>query len=403
MKGTTQTHDENEKAQERHSELAHAPRGGAGRFFFLVLLAAAACFAVYHFSIAPRLALRESVARAQAEKAAPRTVRVAVVGRGQAKSTIQLPATVAPKETTQLYARAAGYLRRNLVDVGDAVKAGQLLAEIDAPETAEDRRLAAAQLEEARENLTIVQGTASRNEKLAGAGVVAQQAADDARAKANSAQAALKTKQAEVQRLGALFAYQRVTAPFDGIITRRGADRGALVSAGSAGGVPLFEISQVQVLRVLVDVPQWLARDVKTGLSAEVFAPSAPNQVAVGKVARSSGVLDMATRTLRAEVEVQGDGKLLPGAFVYTRFTVERSEAPMLIPASALVVRKEGTMVAKVIGGKVQLAPIELGRDLGKELEVLRGVALGDKVVMNPMDDLADGMPVTEVAADAGP
>lgn len=188
--------------------------------------------------------------------------------------------------------------------------------------------------------------------------------------------------------------YQQIVAPFDGVITRRGTDPGALVGSAGTGGIALFEVADVDMLRVLVDVPDAYAGDVKPELEAQVFSPREPAQKVSGKVARTSGVLEQTTRTLRAEVHVAGAGGVLPGAFVYVRFSIPRARPAPLIPASALVVRKEGTLVAKVDHGRLELVRVALGRDFGKEIEVLDGVKAGDAVVVNASDDLETGQAV---------
>lgn len=353
--------------------------------------------------VVPRLRQRDSLDRMQAEVDAPRLVRTAKLGPGPAQIEMTLPATTAPFQSTALYAKSVGFLRRNLVDVGDAVKAGQLLAEIDAPETDEDLRLAQARLQEAQANVGIVQRNATRNTDLAGVGVVSEQQADDTRALANSAVASLRTRQAELQRLNTMRGYQRVLAPFDGIVTRRGVDRGALVGPAAGGGLALFEVAQIDQLRVFVDVPQSLSRGVRPGVEVAVFAPDAPTRVVKGKVARTSGVLDPSTRTMHTEVHIPGDGALLGGAFVYVRFSVPRPVPAIVVPASALIVRKEGTLLAVVREGRVHLAPIQIGRDLGKELELASGAAVGDVVVINPPDQLGEGMPVRIKEETRGP
>lgn len=354
--------------------------------------------------VVPRLRARAALDQTQAAARSPRLLRVAAATQGAARREVTLPGTSAPFQVTTLYARSTGYLRRNLVDVGDRVKAGQLLAEIDAPETDEDLRLAQAQLDEAEANVGLVQRTAERSRALSGEGVVSQQQVDDTRAQANSAEATLRTRRAAVQRLNALRGYQRVLAPFDGIVTRRGVDRGALIGAATGGGVALFEIAQVDRLRVFVDVPQSLARDVRVGGEVWVYAPADPQHAAAGKVARTSGVLDAGTRTLHTEIHLPGtpDGPVLPGAFVYVRFVVSQRTPPVVVPANALIVRKEGTQVGKVEAGVVHLVNVQIGRDLGKELELVSGVKPGDQVVLNPPDELADGTPV-RVAASAPP
>lgn len=360
--------------------------------------------------VVPRLRQRAALDHLQAEILAPQLVRTAAVKAAANSTEITLPGTLAPFQSTALYAKATGFLRQNLVDVGDAVTAGQLLAEIDAPETDEDLRLARVRLEEAAANVGLVQRTAQRNGQLVGVGVVSQQQADDSTAQANSALASLRTRQAELQRISAVRGYQRVVAPFSGIVTRRGYDRGALVGSAAGGGTALFEVAEVDKLRVFVDVPQSLAREIRPGVGAVVYAPAEPQRTAKGQVVRTSGVLDQGTRTLHTEVNVPGDGTLLPGAFVYVRFQVSRAAAPPLVPANALLVRKEGTLLARIVQhagqgaaqGTVALMPVKVGRDLGKDLEIAGGIQIGDIVVINPPDDLDQGTPV-RLAPSAAP
>ena len=349
--------------------------------------------------IVPRLKQREALARVEHELSAPRRVRVAAIRAGDARVEVTLPGTSAPFRSSVLYAKSNGFVRRNLVDVGDRVKSGQLLAEIDAPETAQEIRLAQARLDEAEANVPLVQGTANRAKSLAGSGIVSQQQADDTRAQANSAVAAVATHRAELQRLQILRGYQRIVAPFDGIVTRRGTDPGALVGAAGTSALALFEVADVDMLRVFVDVPDAYAPDVTVGVEARVFSPRDPAHLVVGKVARTSGVLDQSTRTLRAEVHVRGEGAVLPGAFVYVRLSIPRASPPPVVLASALIVRKEGTLVAKVVDGRLTLTQVTLGRDFRKEIEVLAGVAVGDDVVVNASDALETGQLVEVVPA----
>ncbi len=349
--------------------------------------------------IVPRLKQREALARVEQELTAPRRVRVAPVRAGDARVEVTLPGTSAPFRSSVLYAKSNGFVRRNLVDVGDRVKSGQLLAEIDAPETAQEIRLAQARLDEAEANVPLVQGTANRAKSLAGSGIVSQQQADDTRAQANSAVAAVATHRAELQRLQILRGYQRIVAPFDGIVTRRGTDPGALVGAAGTSALALFEVADIDLLRVYVDVPDAYAPDVTVGVEARVFSPRDPAHLVAGKVARTSGVLDQSTRTLRAEVHVRGEGAVLPGAFVYVRLSIPRASPPPVVLASALIVRKEGTLVAKVVDGRLTLTQVTLGRDFGKEVEVLAGVAIGDDVVVNASDALETGQLVEVVPA----
>lgn len=358
--------------------------------FVLVLATATAA------GIAPRLRQREALAKTEKALASPRRVRVASARAGDATTEVTLPGTSAPYHSSVLFAKSVGFVRSNVVDVGDRVKKGQLLAQIDAPETAEEIRLAQARLEEAEANVGIAAMTAERANKLVASGVVSQQQGDDTRERANSAQAAVATRRAELSRLNVLRGYQRIIAPFDGVITRRGTDPGALV--GTAG-VALFEVADVEMLRVFVDVPDAYAPDVKPDVAATIFSPRDPTQKLTGKVVRTSGVLEQSTRTLRAEINVRSAGAVIPGAFVYVKLAVPRSNKAPLVPASAFIVRKEGTLIAKVVDSKLTLVRVALGRDFGKELEILDGVAAEDQVVINASDELETGETVEVLPA----
>lgn len=340
--------------------------------------------------VLPRLKQRSALAEQQQLVKQPTRVRVAKVRAGDPTVSVTLPGNAVPFRSSLLYAKSTGFVAQNLVDVGTRVKAGQVLSEIDAPETTEELRLAEARLTEARANVGLVEGTAARTRQLLTAGVASQQQVDDTHALANSALATVATRQAELQRLRVMRGYQRILAPFDGLITRRGTDPGALVGAASAGGVALFEVADTAKLRVFVEVPDAYAAEIKPGLLAQVFSPRNPSQTVAGAVALTSGVLEQASRTLRAEVHIPGDGAVLPGSFVYVRLQIPGQKHPVA-PANALIVRKEGTLVAKVDHGKVALTRVTLGRDFGKELEVLDGIKIGEELIVNPSDELETG------------
>jgi RND family efflux transporter MFP subunit len=347
--------------------------------------------------VVPRLEQRDARAEVAAQAAGPRRVRVAKVRPGDPQIDFTLPGTAAPKRSSVLYSKSTGFVRKNLVDIGDAVVDGQVLAEIDAPETTQEIRLAKARLAEARANVGLVNTTSSRMTSLAKGGAASQQEADDALAQANSAHALVATRRADLQRLEVLRDYQEIVAPFAGIVTRRLVDPGTLVGPASAGGVAMFEVANIEVLRVSVDVPDSYAGDISIGIEADVYSPRDPARTVKGTVTRSSGVLEQTTRTLRIEVDVPGGDVVLPGAFVYVKLHVPREHAAPVIPASALVVRKEGTMVAKHDGGTVTVVPVKLGRDFGKEIEVVEGIAAGDEVVLQPPDTLESGESVEVV------
>lgn len=371
----------------------HAPPPKRVVTFPVVAIAIVAVAGFGVLGVTPRLRQREALARAEVEANAPRRAVFARAGRAARGAAVTLPGTAEPLHATMLYAKTTGFVRSYLADIGDHVKAGQLLAQIDAPETAEELRLARARVEEAESNVGLYQTNADRNRKLSASGLIAPQQMDETDLRANTARAAVKSSRAEAARIGALTTYQRVVAPFEGTVTKRKVDRGMLVTAGQAS--MLFEVADTSRLRVFVDVPQSIAADVVRGLDAQVWSPSTPTKTVGGKVTRTAGALDASTRTLRVEIEIAGDGPVLAGAFVSVRFAFERSAPPVLVPASALVVKKEGTSVFRIGDGDVVTSvPVVLGRDLGKEVEIVTGVAEGDRVVLNVPDELATGQTV---------
>ncbi len=347
--------------------------------------------------VGPRIEQRAARARVVEEAAGPRRVRLASVRAGDPQIDVTLPGTSAPLRSSVLYSKSTGFVRRNLVDIGDRVTEGQLLAEIAAPETGEENRLARARLDEARANVGIVTTTTGRLTSLAREGASSQQEADDAQAQANSALALVATRKADLQRLQALRDYQQIVAPFAGIVTRRLVDPGALVGPAGAGGVAMFEVANVDMLRVTVDVPDSYAPDIKPGVAADIYSPRDPSRTVQGLVTRTSGVLEQSTRTLRIELHVPGGDVILPGSFVYVRLHVPRERPAPVIPANALVVRQQGTLVARVVDGVATLVPVKVGRDFGKEIEIVEGVAPGDEIVVQPSDTLESGQRVEVV------
>jgi RND family efflux transporter MFP subunit len=350
---------------------------------FLLLVAA---------GVLPRLERREARARARAEATGPKHVSVAEVVPGPKTIELTLPGTLAPVQSTIVYARTTGFVRKLHTDIGDKVAAGALLAELSAPETNDELDVVRARVQEGERNAELARQNADRQNKLAEEGVTSRERADDARARANTVEAALGSSRAELQRLSQLYGNQRIVAPFAGVVTKRFVDVGALITPGSGiAGTALFELSDTKALRVFVDVPQHLAGNVAQGMKTQVYSPRDPSHVAPGVVVRTAGALDATTRTLRTEVSVP-PGVLLPGSFVSVKLALERATPPLVAPASALSVQKEGTQLVRLLDdGTVDRKTVVLGRDLGKIVEVLSGIEAGQKVVISPQDSLQTG------------
>jgi RND family efflux transporter MFP subunit len=345
-------------------------------------------------AIVPRLDRRAALAQAKVRVDAGIKVSTVAPRPAPKEIALALPGGTQAIQETTLYARTSGFLSRRKVDIGDRVEAGQLLAEIESPELDQELERAVVRLEEAQANVTITRNTLQRMTTLLPTHAVSEQEVDDQKVRVNSAEAAVKAGQAEVRRLQALQSFEKVQAPFAGTITARNVDKGALVTSGSGSTVTsLFSIADTSALRVFVDVPQNAAPGVAENLEADVFVREFPNRTFRAKVVRTARALDPATRTLRTELYLPNpDGALLPGLYVQVKFSVARENPGVLIPARALVFRKEGPRVVVVTAEKkAELRPVKLGRDFGPEIEVLQGLDAKELLVENPTDDLENG------------
>jgi RND family efflux transporter MFP subunit len=337
--------------------------------------------------------------RSTAQQARPAVTTVNAKA-GAAAPTLQLPGTLQGVVESPIYARSSGYLRRWTHDIGSQVAKGELLAEIDAPEIEQQLAHALAARGQAQANLDLARTSAERWESLRQKDVVSQQELDERRGALAQAQANVAAADSDVRRLQETAAFQRVVAPFSGVVTRRNVDVGDLVDSGNGGaGRALFSLAQVDPLRLYVYVPQAYAALIKTGDAVAVSQAEAPGQVYAGRIARSAGAIDTATRTLQVEISLPNpDGKLLPGAFVQVAFKTAPITA-LTVPANTLLFRGEGPVIATVnSGGQVKLQPVTIGRNLGTSVEILDGIGSADRLVLNPADSIANGDQV-EVAA----
>jgi RND family efflux transporter MFP subunit len=339
--------------------------------------------------------------RVQTRELAIQSVSVVFPAPSQAATSLALPAEVKPFLESPIYARASGYLRRWLADIGARVKEGELLAEIDTPELDQELAQARAQLAQAQAALALARTTAARWAELLKTASVSEQEAAEKQADLELKSASVQAAQANVRRLEESQSFQTVKAPFAGTITARKTDVGELIVAGNAK--ELFRLAQTDTLRVYVRVPQTSAAGVAPGQKAELSIPEVRGRVFPAKVVRTSGAMSADSRTLLTELEVDNSrGEILAGSFAQVRFAETKVAPPLTLPANTLLFRSEGPQVG-VVGadGVVQLRSVTLGRDFGQTIEMLGGVGPEDRIILNPADSLASGAVVRAVEAKA--
>ncbi len=379
-------------APDQHRE---GQSGGRG-WFFIISIGLAVFLAI--LLVISLISLhgkgKERDQTSQAEANGSHTVRVVKPTKSPASFDFSLPGAAEALTSATLYARVNGYLKTRLVDIGDRVHAGQLLAVIDAPDLDAQLNQSKAQLEQNKAALGIADVTYQREKRLLEQKVVSQQEHDQALATFNQAQANVKAAEASVQNLSATQGFERITAPFDGVITARFIDEGALLSIGGTSTAPsIFTLSQVDVLRVFIYVPQEYVANVAPEQPVEVTAVEFPEKVFRGLVTRIADALDPVARTERVEIQLPSEGgKLLPGMYLSIRFRVEQAEPALLVPANTVDIRREGPRVA-VVGPnqKIEYRQVKLGRDFGLTLEILSGLQVDENLVVNPTTDLVNG------------
>ena len=349
----------------------------------------------------PRLRQRSEAQNDVATLAAP-TVTLVSPEPGKASDGLVLPAEVQPMSQASIFARVSGYLKKWNVDIGARVTAGQVLAEIDTPEIDQQLDQARSQLGVAEANLKLAQITDTRWQTLLHSNTVSKQEADEKSAAVAVGVANAEAARANVRRLEETQGFQRVVAPFDGIITARNVDMGDLISIG--GSRELFHLAQTETLRVYVQVPQTQAGGIRTGQTAEVLVPELPNEPFPAIVATNAEAMSATSRTLLTELQVDNSkGRIRIGSYAQVRFGSVAAAPALTLPSSALIFRSEGLQVGVVDAqGVVELRKVELGRDFGQRVEILSGVTAEDKVIATPSDSLVSGMAV-RVAPSAKP
>ena len=319
-----------------------------------------------------------------------------VTGAG---SEIALPGNTQAFDDTPIYARTSGYLKQWFVDIGQHVTKGELMATIETPELDEQLQVAQADLKSAQADLNLANTTSDRYQNLLKLNSVSQQETDVAVSGAAARRAAVEAAEANVRRLSQLQSFEKVYAPYSGIVTQRNTDIGDLINAGSSTSSntakELFHIASVNQLRVFVAVPEVYAPDIHNGDTATLTLDEYPGQLFTGTVTRNSNSIDPSSRTLNVEVDVNNHNeKLLPGAYAFVHFKIPAQSREFSIPSDALLFRAQGLQVGIVRDGHVHLQSITIGKDNGKSVEVATGLSPGDKVILSPSDSLAEGQPV---------
>jgi len=368
---------------------AHAPH----RRYLWAVVGLALLLAVW--GILSRLSARNALDHEARDAAIP-TVLTTTPRSGPAADTLVLPGSVQAYYEAPIYARTSGYLKIWHTDIGAAVKKGQLLAEIEAPEVDQQLRQAEADLGTARANYELARTTNERWKGLLATESVSQQDADQRAGDAAAKAAAQASAAANVARLRELEGFKRVVAPFNGVVTQRNTDVGALINAGQTPGSALFRVSDTHRLRIYVQVPQPYAAQISTGLSAALEFTDHPGQHYSATVTSTAHALDAVSRTLQVELQIDNSrGELLPGSYVQVTFTMPPSPGTLRVPVNTVIFRGKTPQVATVDAGHhVRLRDIAEGRDFGTEIEVLAGIGPNDTLVVNPPDSLADGAQV---------
>lgn len=358
-----------------------------------IILALGVAYAVVE-GIHSRAEAKVELHRAAIEDAVS-SVNVVFPGRGSASEEIELPGSTQAFTDTPIYARTSGYVRHWYVDIGARVKQGQLLAVVETPELDQQLQQARADLKNAEANLQIADITATRWQNLLKTDSVSHQEADQALSDYHAKEALVESKRANVERIEQLQGFERIVAPFNGVITARNTDIGALIQADTTAPKELFHLSAVQKLRIYVPVPEIYAPSVKTGENVVVTLDAFPGQSFAGTLVRDANAIDPNSRTLNVEVDVDNSsGQLMPGAYAFVHFKVPARKGSVAIPSNALLFRTEGLRVGVVRNDRVALVPITIGQDYGDTVEVVSGLSAHDPVIVNPSDSLSDGAEV---------
>ncbi|NJD30762.1 MAG: efflux RND transporter periplasmic adaptor subunit [Gammaproteobacteria bacterium] len=358
----------------------------------IVTAAAVAALVVVVYGAATRLIDARRLRDRTADAAVP-TVTVVTPAPAEAGAPLELPGRVEAYARAPIYARVSGYLKAWYADIGTKVRAGQLLAEIETPDLDQQLLQAESELANAKANAALAETTAKRWQSLLATDSVSQQEVEEKTANLAAMQADAKALQANVDRYRTLKQFARIVAPFDGVVTRRSTDVGALINVGSAQGPELFVVSDLGKLRVYVNVPQNYTAQVRPGTKATLTVPEQPGKQYAAAVQSMANAIDPASGSMLVQLTAENAStELLPGGFARVRFEIPSAAGALSIPASALIFDKSGLHVATLASDdKVALKQVTLSRDLGATVELSAGLAATDKVIENPPDGVADG------------
>ena len=335
--------------------------------------------------------------RTETSQVAITAVSVVSPQRTTPEQEIILPGNVQPFITSPIYSRTNGYLRKWYVDIGAHVKTGQLLAEIETPEVDQQLEQSLSNLNTAKANLALAEITKNRYEGLLKSHAVAQQDVDNADGNYNANAAIVEAAQANVKQLQALQSFEKIYAPFDGVVTARNTDIGDLINSGSNSGVKtdLFHIAQPGVLRVYVNVPEEYSQGVKVGMTADLALAEFPGRRFQGKLVRTAEAINVSTRTLLIEIDVDNpSGTLLTGSYAEVHLKVSSQASTFLLPVNTLIFRSEGLQVGIVKDGNVALTTVTPGHDFGDQIEIVAGLKSNDEIIINPPDSIVSGQKV---------
>jgi RND family efflux transporter MFP subunit len=347
------------------------------------------------YGITARYASQHTLEKESAVASIP-TVNVIYPAPSTLSSEIALPGNTQAFTDTPIYSRTSGYLKKWYFDIGARVRKGQLMAEIETPELDQQLQVAQANLKSSQANLDLADVTAARYQNLLKTNSVSKQETDVVTSDATAKKAAVDASMANVRRLEQLQSFEKVYAPFDGIVTARNIDIGALIQAGeNTTPKELFHLAAIGKIRVFVSVPEAYSPAIRDGGKAALTLDEYPGRSFEGTITRNSSAIDQTTRTLNVEVDIDNPkGELLPGAYVFVHFKVPEHAVALMVPSNTLLFRAEGLRVGVVRDGKVQLVSVTIGKDAGANVEIASGLTKSDAVILDPSDSLASGQEV---------